>query len=76
LFQEDFPWGEDGDSPTFNICDCCGVEFGYEDSTLDGVKRFRKLWRERGAPWFRPQARPPGWDLEQQLLQVPEGWED
>ena len=25
------PYGEDGSLPTFDMCDCCGVEFGYQD---------------------------------------------
>ena len=29
---------------TFNICDCCGVEFGYGDTTIDNVKDIRKHW--------------------------------
>lgn len=24
------PWGEDGRLPTFDICACCGTEWGYE----------------------------------------------
>ena len=27
--QDDPTWGEDGKTPTFDICDCCGVQFGY-----------------------------------------------
>jgi len=72
LEQSSPPWGEDGRSPTFDICDCCGVEFGYEDSTLVGVREFRAAWLKRGAPWFRPEARPPGWSRESQLEQVPD----
>ncbi len=74
LKQADPPWGEDGNSPTYVICDCCGVEFGYEDSTTKAVQRFRELWLERGAPWFRQEAKPVGWDLDCQLSQVPSGW--
>ena len=25
------PWGDDGKTPTYEICPCCGVEFGNED---------------------------------------------
>jgi hypothetical protein len=35
LDQQSPPWGVDGKSPTYAICDCCGVEFGYEDSTRE-----------------------------------------
>jgi len=40
--QSDPPWGETGKDPSFDICDCCGVEFGYEDATLSGLKRYRE----------------------------------
>jgi hypothetical protein len=36
------PWGEDGKTSTFNICICCGAEFGYHDFTIKGVKEYRK----------------------------------
>lgn len=39
LDQRELPWGEDGTSLTFAICDCCGVEFGYEDSAGEAVQR-------------------------------------
>lgn len=25
------PWGDDGKTPTYDICPCCGVEWGNED---------------------------------------------
>ena len=30
--QPEAPWGDDGETPTYDICNCCGVEFGYEVS--------------------------------------------
>lgn len=35
LDQDENPWGEDNASPTFDICACCGTEFGYHDFTLE-----------------------------------------
>ena len=67
----DAPWGEDGLNPTFIICDCCGVEFGYEDCLLTGVSRHRNQWLASGASWRNPKARPAGWSLDQQLSQIP-----
>ena len=26
-------WGDDGKTPTYDICPCCGVEWGNEDYT-------------------------------------------
>jgi hypothetical protein len=38
------PWGDDGATPSFEICDRCGTEFGYEDATPLGVARKREEW--------------------------------
>jgi len=71
LAQARAPWGEDGKTPTFEICDCCGVEFGYEDATSKGVREYRKRWLDHGAEWWEPTRRPENWDLSEQLRQVP-----
>lgn len=61
------PWGEDGLSPSFEICACCGVEFGHEDYTQDSIVKYRKKWISNGASWFIKKHRPLNWDLEKQL---------
>jgi hypothetical protein len=66
------PWGVDGRSPLFDYCPCCGVEFGYQDATEDGARRFRDLWVERGAPWSEPEECPDAWKLDEQLAHVPD----
>jgi len=66
------PWGEDGNLPTFDICDCCGVQFGYEDCNVFYVKKFRDEWIKNGAKWFTPKDRPENWSLAEQLKQIPE----
>jgi len=71
LRQEESPWGEDGRTPTFEICDCCGVEFGYEGAIVHAAKVYRHEWLQKRAPWSRPKARPATWDLEHQLESVP-----
>lgn len=72
LSQEDLPWGEDGKTPSFEICHCCGVEFGYEDSSVDCVKRFRADWILKGSNWFDDKEKPPNWNLKEQLKNIPE----
>lgn len=37
-------WGEDGRSPTYSICVCCGAEAGYQDFTLNGIRNHRQRW--------------------------------
>jgi hypothetical protein len=73
LEQATPPWGDDGRTPTFEICDWCGVEFGYEDATPRGVAAHRERWLRGGATWFRPEKRPPAWELSVQLARVAPG---
>lgn len=70
--EQPYPqYGEDGCSPTFEICECCGVEFGYEDTTAVGVKRFRHAWELNGRKWFEPDKMPENWSWEKQKLKIP-----
>ncbi|MEJ5153009.1 hypothetical protein [Comamonas sp. MYb396] len=68
----DPPWGEDGCSPTWSLCPCCGTEFGYEDATPASIKRKRIDWISGGAKWFEPRLMPVGWSFEIQSLGIPE----
>jgi hypothetical protein len=63
-------WGEDGLTPTFQICDCCGVQFGYEDCTAHSITSYRKKWIEGGRRWFTSKARPQLWDFSIQEQQA------
>lgn len=71
LRYDDPPWGEDNHSPLFEFCLCCGVMFGYQDSTPQSCKKYRAQWLEKGAKWDMPKARPEDWDLSNQLQQIP-----
>lgn len=64
------PWGEDGKIPSYSICPCCGVEFGYEDTTIKSIENYRKKWILNGAPWFKGEDRPPNWSVENQLYNI------
>jgi len=66
-----FPWGKDGNSPSYDICECCGVEFGYEDCSTEGAKAFRDRWIKNGATWYCPEYKPKNWSLEEQLEHIP-----
>ena len=35
----------------YNICQCCGTEFGDDDADLSHVE-LRQRWIERGSLWF------------------------
>lgn len=62
----------DSGSSTFEICECCGIEFGYQDSTMEGVRAYREKWLSDGAQWFSPKEKPADWNLEKQLANLPE----
>ncbi len=72
LGKDYFPWGEDGQCPTFDICPCCGVEFGYEDCSAESIKAFRNEWFVEETPWFDPKRKAENWSLEEQLKNIPE----
>jgi hypothetical protein len=65
------PWGEDGNSPDFSICVCCGAEAGYEDCIPKAARAYRERWVSGGAKWIDDQYRPKEWSLEEQLAHVP-----
>ena len=71
FLEESPPWGTDGKTPTFEFCVCCGVEHGYEDCTLDGVRRYRQRWLDGGARWFHPKFIPDNWIVDEQLASSP-----
>lgn len=66
-------WNDEFDA-TFDICNCCSVEFGIQDTDYDGVIEFRKDWINNGAKWFVPKMKPNNWDLEEQLKNIPKKW--
>ena len=70
LRQPIAPWGKDDKTPTFEICDCCGVEFGYEDATPEAISRYRSVWVAKGFEWFNKKRRPKGWSVAEQLACV------
>ena len=70
--QEDPPWGEDGQCPTYDICDCYGTEFGYGDCTLKAIKTSRACWLAKGAQWKCLEEKPKDWCLREQLKNIPE----
>lgn len=67
---DEAPWGEDGSTASFSICECCGVEFGYEDATPEGKLRYRKQWIESGGKWFDESQKPENWNMKKQLMNI------
>ena len=69
------PWVDD--SPSDEICPCCGTHFGYDDFAVDEIARatrhqeLRNDWTEAGYPWFSSTTTmPPDWDPRRQLARL------
>ena len=54
---------------SYEICDCCGCEYGYDDR----VAHYEQ-WVAKGCPWFNSTARPPNWSLKGQLAHIIRPW--
>ncbi len=70
LYSEEPPWGEDGLSPTYDYCPCCGVEFGYQDYCQESIKQYRSLWIQKGAKWDIPSRKTLDWNFQDQLRNI------
>ncbi len=69
------PYDETG-APSFEICPCCGGEFGYHDATPEAKENYRKDWVQNGARWFTPDLKPAIWSLRDQLLNIGNNLDD
>ncbi len=47
---------------SFDICDCCGCEYGYSDNEEN-----YQAWVAKGSPWRDPMLKPNQWDLASQI---------
>jgi hypothetical protein len=66
------PWGHDGHSPTWEICPCCGTEFGYEDCTPASARNMREKWILSGKKWFDVSKKPNDWSFDRQQENIPD----
>ena len=66
------PWGEDGKTPPYEICPCCGAEFGNDDYTVASTRDYRKKWVKSGCAWFDAGKKPNGWSCKSQMKNIPE----
>ena len=53
------------------ICECCGCEYGNDDTPA-----YREQWLRDGAKWFIASSRPGDWDLNQQLKNIIPEWNE
>lgn len=55
------------DFESWDICQCCGVEFGYGDAGRSH-SLLTQSWKDRGCPWYSKRLTPAeGWDAMEQL---------
>ena len=67
------PWSQDGLTPTYLICPCCGGQAGYEDTSPETARRYRDKWVAEGRPWWSALDHPPkSLDLDDQMTRIPE----
>jgi hypothetical protein len=58
---------DDAGAPSYEICPCCGTEFGYHDAKTPHTV-LRQRWVAKGSPWHsRVKSPPQGWDALEQL---------
>ena len=64
-----------GGAGSYEICPCCGFQFGYDDEDQGWTfEAWRDRWVAGGMTW-RSQSRsaPEGWDPNDQLQRLHEG---
>ncbi|MEG0362168.1 MAG: hypothetical protein RR602_11090 [Longicatena sp.] len=55
-------------NPSFEICGCCGFQFGYDDmSEGKSYEEYRNSWIENNYEWFSEDRKPQNWDYKEQL---------
>ena len=74
FFTDDLPWGEDNVTPTYEICACCGVEFGNEDYTYESTLRYRRKWLAENAKFYECEYKPNSWNLQEQMNNIPKDY--
>lgn len=71
-YSENFPWGDDGKSPSYQICSCCGVQFGKGDVSLEEIKMYRTQWINHGCKWLKEDTKGKNWNLTHQITKIPD----
>ena len=61
----------DRNNPSYEICPCCGFEFGFDDQLKkENYQSYREKWIKNGAEWFIKIQKPKNWDLKKQLSNI------
>lgn len=51
-------WGDTGETPSFELCDCCGAQFGKDDVSPEIINEYRNKWISKGRKWFNSKNKP------------------
>lgn len=61
-------------APSYDVCACCGYEFGNDDNPGTGTpvtfQAYLAGWIADGMRWTVPEKEPVGWSLERQLKEA------
>ncbi len=75
LLLDDPTWAEG--LPSFEICPCCGTQYGYDDCCGGDAaarpawyRQARQAWVARGMRWWSSGKPPNRWDAVSQLSRV------
>lgn len=78
----DPPYEDHWGMASYEVCSCCGFEYGNDDMPMDeenkmSFKEYLREWvKGEDAKWFEPEKRPSSWDLSRQLtaagIEVPD----
>jgi hypothetical protein len=64
--------------PSYDVCACCGFEFGFDDNPgtaePQSFEAYRLGWRDDGCRWFDATKRPEGWSPVEQAKAAGISW--
>jgi rubredoxin len=66
------PYEDHWGMATYQVCLCCGYEFGFDDNPGDdqpgtSFREYLKTWFNNGQEWFHPKEKPQDYDILKQL---------
>ena len=65
------PYSQYLGEPSYQVCPCCGYEFGNDDEPGTGApisfERYLRDWINQGCIWHEPAKSPLNWSLAKQL---------
>ena len=64
------PYDEYG-FPSYEVCSCCGFEYGFDDGSRGYTfEKYRKEWIDKGYKYFNKLKEPPMWGYTKLIEQL------